>query len=198
MLRYLKHALALLLLLSTTAFAPLVYLIATMPIADADNAAPADVALIFGALVRNGKISPLQEERLKAGQRLLDNGTVPKLVLSNSARAAGIMADYLAGQGVPREKIEIDGQAPQTPDTCTNALAAGYGDSVILVSQRFHLPRISLQCRAIGITGQYVAANGARGPNTPQASLWTKLKVRGYRHTREAILTWVHLLGLYR
>lgn len=177
-------------------YAPYVWFWATVPVIAPQAAKPADAALIFGALVRSGEVSALHAERLDTGAMLWGDGVVDTLVASNAVRAAGIMKDYLVTQGVPAEAVEIDGQAQATPDTCVAEAARPTARSVILISQAYHLPRIALQCRRLGVTGQYVKS--IREPSVDPASLWTKIRVRAVRYTREAVLVWAELLGQYR
>ncbi|WP_138466494.1 YdcF family protein [Poseidonocella sp. HB161398] len=177
-------------------FGPLLWLWLTVPVVTAEAARPADAALIFGALVRDGAISPLHAERLDTGAELYETGKAQVIVVSNAQRAAGIMKDYLLERGVPEARIEVDGAAQSTPDTCVTEAARDRPRSVQLVSQAYHLPRIALQCRRLGVRGQYVAAIRKEGDEG--ASLWTKIRVRSSRHTREALLVWAELLGQYR
>lgn len=178
-------------------FTPLLWLWLTVPIVPYQMAKPADAALIFGALVRSGDVSPLHSERLDTGVMLWRDGVVETLVASNAARAAGIMKTYLEEQGVPATAIEVDGLALATPDTCVAEAARDEARQVIMVSQAFHLPRIALQCRRLGVTGQYIEATRAN-PTAEAPSIWTIIRVRGLRYTREATLIWAELLGQYR
>ena len=178
-------------------YGPLLWLWATVPIVTPLEAKPADAALIFGALVRSETISPLHAERLDTGVDLFQRGVVPVVVVSNASLAAQVMADYLETQGVPREAIELDGLALATPDTCVAEAARAEPRRVILVSQAYHLPRIALQCRKLGVVGQYVSAL-REDRSVEEAAPWTKLRVRATRHTREALLIWAELLGQYR
>ncbi|WP_108259997.1 YdcF family protein [Mangrovicoccus ximenensis] len=180
----------------TVVYGPLVWLWLTVPIASVETARPADAALIFGALVRDGSISPLHAERLDTGIALLDAGKSGVIVVSNAQRAAAIMKDYLLERGVPDAAVEVDGEALSTPDTCVSEAARAGARRVQLVSQAYHLPRIALQCRRLGVRGQYVAAIRKEGDEG--TSLWTKIRVRSSRHTREALLVWAELLGQYR
>ncbi|MEM8555140.1 MAG: YdcF family protein [Pseudomonadota bacterium] len=178
-------------------YGPLVWLWLTVPVVSVDQAEPADAALIFGALVRSEQISPLHAERLDTGVALWDASKVDQLVMSNAARAAEIMASYVARQGVPSAAIALDPAAQSTPDTCLNETQRLQPRSLLLVSQRYHLPRIALQCRRLGVEGQYVAA--LRSQEAAEATgVWTKLRVRVRRNTREALLVWAEWLGLYR
>jgi len=180
-------------------FAPLVWLYATTPIVTAEAARPADAALLFGAIVRDNSISPLHAERLDTGLDLYREGKVKVLVVSNAPRAAAVMAAYLRDHGVPEDRIEIDGTGEATPDTCVAEAARPGHRSVIMVSQRFHLPRIALQCRKLGVTGQYVAAMADDGSDDGAGlGAWATLEIRAKRHVREAALVWTEVLGVYR
>ncbi|MEP3346923.1 MAG: YdcF family protein [Litoreibacter sp.] len=175
-------------------FAPSVWLHLSTPIVPPSKAGPANVALIFGAVVRNGTISPLHQERLDAGIALFRTGTVARLVVSNTPAAAEAMRKYLNTQGIPAQAIELDTQAVRSPDTCSFEAGIGAGRSVLLISQRFHLPRLALHCRRYALHPQYVMADSpTRAPN----SLSTKVRVRTGRFIRETMLIWGTLLRIY-
>lgn len=174
-------------------FAPLLFLHATTPIETVATARPADRAVIFGAVVRGGQISPLHADRLDTAIALWRAGKAPELVVSNAARAAQAMRAYLLRRGVPAGAIVVDGKAPSTPDTCVNQRSQP-GARLILISQRFHLPRLALQCARRGITGQYIPAQHRTHATISPARRWS---IRIYRQAREAVLVWLELLGLY-
>lgn len=176
---------------------PWLWLAGTTETLDFDAVRPADTGIVFGALVRNGAISPLHEERLLSAKRLLDEAQIKRIVVSNSSRATAIMANYLYVHGVPKDLIEFDGDALDTADTCRRENEVGKGRSVILISQWFHLPRLAYQCRQLGVTGQYLEAETVYKLVRNEPSLWTKIRVRGRRYAREAALTWTVLLGVY-
>lgn len=176
---------------------PWLYYHVTTESVDLGSVSEADAAIVFGAIVRNGGISPLHEERLLSAKQLYDNNKIKIVVVSNSSRAAGIMSDYLVGQGVPEEAIEIDGRAEKTSETCVNEKAKGLERSVVLISQSFHLPRIAYHCAKAGITGQFFAAEKFHSGPRVDVPIWTKVRVRGLRYLREAALTWSVLIGAY-
>jgi len=178
-------------------WAPWLYLYATTPVEDFSTVRTADAAVVFGALVRNGAISPLHEERLLSAKRLADEGAVAGIVVSNSARAASFMVDYMISVGVDERLLDVDGAAIKTSDTCDRESAVGAGRSVVLISQSFHLPRLAFQCRRVGVTGQYLAAEKVHEGPRVGVPLWTKIRVRGERYLREAALTWTVLFGVY-
>lgn len=177
-------------------FAPLIKARITHPPTEIGQIAKADAALVFGALVRNGQISPLHAERLDAAIDLWRRQLVSRIVVSNAQQAALVMANYLKQAGVPDEVIEIDGHADQTPDTCRNEYARTDPRQVIFVSQGFHIPRLSMQCKWAGITGPALATEAYRAPGST-LSTWETGLIRTKRHLREAALLWAATLGLY-
>lgn len=191
-----KRLLRILIVLALVLYGPLLYLRATTPIVTTETAEPAVAVLVFGALVRQGQISALHAERLDSAADLLRRGTVERIVVSNAARASEVMRDYLLENGVPEAAIDVDPNAPATPDTCVNETARNAPRSVILLSQSFHLPRIAYQCANVGVTGQYLAATPTadRAGTGPLRTAW----IRAWRHTREALLIWTEIFGVYR
>lgn len=185
-----------LIVLALIVYGPLLYLRATTDITSTEDAEAAKAVLVFGALVRQGQISALHAERLDSAADLLERGIVETIVVSNAARAAEVMQDYLIDKGVPANAIEVDPRAPATPDTCVTELERSAPRTVLLLSQSFHLPRIAFQCANLGLTGQYVAAEPTadRSETGTLRTLW----IRAWRHTREALLIWTEILGVYR
>ena len=175
-------------------FAPTLWLRITAGIVPITDAQPAEAALIFGAMVRGGTISPLHKERLDTGLTLLNAGTVDTLVVSNARNAARAMQNYLIDSGVPEDQIEVDPLAIHTPDTCRAEHARNAPRKVILISQKFHLPRIALQCAKYTLDSQLVFADN---PNRAALPVLTTLRIRMGRILREAFLTWGAILGLY-
>lgn len=163
---------------------------------DPGAATVSDAAIVFGAIVQNGQISPLHRERLTAGRDLFDRGIVPTIVVSNTPHAVKVMRQHLTGHGVPPSAIEIDDQAQKTSDTCKREAATGQGRDVILISQRFHLARLAHHCAKEGVIGQLIAAEAySTGPS--QLPFHRVAWIRLSRHSREAALLWASLLGIY-
>ena len=144
--------------------------------------------------MRGGQISDLHRERLLTAEALLAAEKAQVLVVSNTPAAAMAMQNFLRARGVAADQIEIDDAAETTGDTCRREAALNPGDPVLLISQAYHLPRVHLMCRNAGLTGYAVAAARL---HEPQISL-SVLTIRAQRHIREAGLTWLVFLGLYR
>lgn len=175
-------------------FAPHVWMASTLTRYSAETAPVTERAIVFGALVRDGRISDLHRERLLTGEALLAGGKVRTVVLSNTPDAAAAMHGFLLERGVAPDQIEIDDAAETTGDSCRREASLNSGGPVLLVSQSYHLPRVHLMCRWAGLTGYAVAAAKL---DEPKLSL-SVLMLRAQRHVREAGLTWLVLMRLYR
>lgn len=154
-----------------------------------------DVIVVFGAVVRNQTISPLQEERLQSAIQLHKQGKGKVILLSNTPLASRIMKEYLLQQEVDEAVIEVDNSALTTQDTCRYEKTTHPDRSRIFVSQSFHLPRIFYLCEELDIEGVGFAAESI-SIDAPEYSLFTTARVRIYRYFREAFLMWVSVLNL--
>lgn len=174
--------------------APHLFMRVTTPMETVENVQSAEAAIVFGAIVRSGRISPLHAERLNTAVALLNAEKVDTIVVSNAPEAARVMREYLITQGVAAEKIEVDPTAIRTPDSCIFESQNGGGRHAILISQRFHLPRIALHCAPYDFERSYVFADQTDRAPMP----WHRVAViRTKRFLRECALSWSILLGLY-
>lgn len=195
---WMRRIVGLLLLAGGLFWGPWAFLALTTDVADLEHLEAADAAIVFGAIVRQGRISPLHQERLDTAIMVRDGDKAPVIVVSNAPVAAGVMAQYLLDNGVPPAAIEIDPTAETTPETCVAEAARSRMRDVILISQRYHLPRLAFQCRKLGVSGQLLPAETALHPSRESTALATKVRVRTHRYVREAVLTWGAVLGVYR
>lgn len=164
-----------------------------------DRLPDSDAVIIFGTLVDNrGTISPLLRERLEAGIQILEKGRARKIVVSNMKSASDVMAGYLYSRGIKPELVEIDPEADNTPDTCRFERKHHRGRRIILVSQGFHLPRVSYQCRKAGITGTAFPAESIDITDRSTGHIAEIIYIRCSRYIREAGLTWLAVLNIYR
>ncbi len=128
-----------------------------------DYRRPADAAVILGARVyATGRPSPLLGDRLRTGIELYQDGLVPRLVMSGGDGSDGfnearVMAQLAIDAGVPPEAVLIDPAGNTTELTVrhTLELLAGAGvpqlQTVIVVSQAHHLPRVQLAFSDAGV-----------------------------------------------
>ncbi len=137
-----------------------VYNVATAP------SAPA--AVIFGAgLTRTGQPTAILADRVETGAQLYFAGKVQKLLMSGDNRTLDhnepeAMRQYAMSLGVPSVDIVLDYAGRRTYDTCYRAKAIFGLDSVLLVTQGFHLPRALFLCNALGVQAAGVEANNHR------------------------------------
>jgi SanA protein len=123
------------------------------------------VAVVFGAgYWANGALSAILQDRLDAAFELYRAGRVEKLLFSGDNRFVDYneparMLEYALEQGVPREDIVLDYAGRRTYDTCYRARDIFQVQDVILVTQRYHLPRALETCRALDVAAIGYAAD---------------------------------------
>jgi SanA protein len=69
------------------------------------------------------------------------------------------MRKYALSLGIPEQDIILDYAGSRTYDTCYRAKQIFGLESVLLVTQKFHLPRALFLCNSMGIKAQGVEAN---------------------------------------
>lgn len=164
-----------------------------------DTVPAQEFAVVFGAWVKEDhSLSDVTRERVEAGVRLYKLGKVKRLFISGDNRSnqqAEEMANYAALKGVNPNDIVIDNFGIDTNDTCKHF--AKMDKKAILVTQSYHLPRTMLMCETskiniVGLAADKLNILSRRGENLLQIHT-----TRAWRSTREAVLTWLFLLGIY-
>jgi vancomycin permeability regulator SanA len=123
------------------------------------------VAIVFGAgLWRDGSPSPVLRDRVRTAADLYFAGKVQKLLMSgdNSTiyhNEPAAMRQYALELGVPDEAIVLDYAGRRTYDTCLRAREIFGVTDVVLVTQKFHLPRAVFTCNMLGVSGVGVDAD---------------------------------------
>lgn len=102
---------------------------------------------------------------------------------------AQVMRDRLIGLGVPDQLILCEDQSTTTLENLQNAqaLLAPSSGPIVVVSDRYHLPRALLVCRALGIN-----ATGD-GPRDSTSRIGLRIK----QITREAIGYPIYVIRLW-
>jgi len=158
-----------------------------------------EYAIVFGAWVNDDhSLSDITRERVEAGIELYKSQKVEKIFFSGDNRSnqqAEEMANYAAMKGVNPNDIVIDRLGIDTNDTCKHF--AKIGTNGILVTQGYHLLRTMVMCETSKINVAGIAADklkilSSRGDNLAQIHA-----IRIWRTTREAVLTWSFILGIY-
>lgn len=126
---------------------------------------PRRAAIVFGAgLWRDGSPTPVLQDRVRTAANLYFNGKVEKLLMSGDNRFVEYnepeaMRQFALSLGVPNEDIVLDYAGRRTYDTCYRARDIFRVDSVILVTQDFHLPRALYLCNMLGVEALGVPAD---------------------------------------
>jgi SanA protein len=126
------------------------------------------VAIVFGAgLRRDGSPTAILRDRVETAADLYFAGKVEKLLMSGDNSTLGYnepesMRQYAISLGVPEEAVALDFAGRRTYDTCYRAKAVFEVNDVVLVTQKFHLPRAIYICNALGVEAVGVEANTRR------------------------------------
>jgi vancomycin permeability regulator SanA len=133
------------------------------------SASTAEVAIVLGSKIElDGQPSRRLKERLKVGLRLYQTGKVENIIVSGGIGKEGfdesrVMADYLIVQGVNPRNIVRDSLGITTFASAINCKAImnqNQWDSVVVVSQYFHLLRSKIALQRAGIS--HVEAEGTK------------------------------------
>lgn len=115
-----------------------------------------DVAVVFGAGLRDGVPTPYLAHRLDAAVELYEGGKVKVvLVTGDNSREEydepDAMRAYLTARGVPDSRIVSDYAGFDSWDSCIRAKKIFGIDRAVLVTQGFHVRRAVALCRAAGV-----------------------------------------------
>ncbi|WP_329458005.1 SanA/YdcF family protein [Streptomyces sp. NBC_01497] len=123
-----------------------------------------DVAVVFGAGLRDGTPTAYLAHRLDTAAELYRTGKVKVVLVSgdNSTKdydEPDAMSAYLVRHGVPRARVVDDYAGFDTWNSCTRAEKIFGVRRAVLVTQGFHVPRALALCRAAGIEAYGVPAS---------------------------------------
>jgi SanA protein len=124
---------------------------------EAESVPARRVALVFGAgYWADGTPSDVMKDRVEAAVELYRAGYVQKVLFSGDNRFVhynepGAMRDYALTLGLPDQDIVLDFAGQRTYDTCYRARDVFGLHEVILVTQRYHLPRALYTCERLGL-----------------------------------------------
>ena len=124
----------------------------------------ADAALVLGCAVYNGKPSPMLQDRLDTAIELYKDGKVSKLLMSGDHGKqyydeVGTMKRYAIDAGVPSEDIFMDHAGFSTYESVYRAKEIFQCDSIIVVTQKYHLYRALYLCDRMDLKSQGVSAS---------------------------------------
>ena len=118
-------------------------------------------ALVLGSPVRRG-LTPIVADRVTTAARLFHQGQVARLVLTGSTSAetgdeVQAMAQAALAAGVPASALDRDPMGLHTFESIENARALA--GPLVVVTQRFHLPRALYLCERLGVDAVGVSAD---------------------------------------
>ncbi len=124
---------------------------------DPEKTCQAQAVLILGALVYpSGQLSDILLDRAITALEAYQAGRADKILISGDHGRpgydeVGAVRDYLLEQGVPSQDIFTDHAGFDTRDSLYRAEEVFKVDSLIIVTQEFHLPRALFLADDIGI-----------------------------------------------
>jgi uncharacterized SAM-binding protein YcdF (DUF218 family) len=122
--------------------------------------APADVAIVLGAAVRDTVPTPVFAARIDHAVALVRDGRVERIVFTGGVGAGDRLAEseaarrYALRAGVPDQKIAVETRSTITYENLVEAralLAAEPGLRVLIVSDPLHLRRAVTMARDLGL-----------------------------------------------
>jgi SanA protein len=128
----------------------------------------AQAALVLGAQVKpDGTPSLMLADRITAAEELYRAGRVDKLLLSGDHSRVeydevGTMKRVLLARGIPAEDLFTDHAGFDTWDSAQRAKRVFDVDSVVVVTQRFHMARALYDARHAGLEATGYAADKRR------------------------------------
>lgn len=141
----------------------LLTLVAIVGWATRNASAKADVIVVLGAAQYDGRPSPVLKARLDHAVQLYKDGMAPRLLFTGGRRDGDAVSEAVAGQrysvkhGVPPAAIMLEGNSRTTLASIRgtaqllNADSAEKSPRVILVSDPFHMLRLTVLARLYGL-----------------------------------------------
>ncbi len=134
--------------------------VAVLMVGNHDSAQPADAIVVLGAAQYAGRPSPVLEARLAHAIRLYRRRIAPRLIVTGGkaegdiTSEAEVSARYARRNGVPASALIIEDESRSTTEQMhAVAFMARTQNitSVVLVSDRFHMLRLLLTARKLGL-----------------------------------------------
>jgi len=125
-----------------------------------DTARPAGAIVVLGAAQYVGHPSPVLRARLEHAVALWRQGLAPRMVLTggtgegDTTSEAAVSRRFVVQQGVPESAILLEAKGRTTNESLRAVaamMAAQRSDTVILVSDPFHMLRLTILARRFGL-----------------------------------------------
>lgn len=131
---------------------------------EASDIADIDCIMVLGCGVYQNNPTPLLEDRLKRGVAVFQTGVSPKILMSGdhgqeNYDEVNVMKQYALDQGIPEKDIFMDHAGFSTYESMYRAREIFGIDKMIIVTQKYHLPRAVYLARKLGIEAYGVASD---------------------------------------
>ena len=132
-----------------------------------DETRPVEAIVVLGAAQYNGRPSPVLRARLDRALAVWAAGAAPLIVVTGGRMAADAFTeaeagrDYLIEHGIPESAILMENEAHDSWESMQGVarLLEERGlSTVLLVSDGFHLLRVKIMARDLGLTAHGTAA----------------------------------------
>ena len=168
--------------------------------AQLDERRPADAIVVLGAAQYNGRPSPVLQSRLDHALKLYRQKLAPVVVLTGGIgpgdreSEATVGKRYLAARGIPARRIVLRPRGRSTHasmDDVAEWAREEHLDTLLLVSDPFHLARLKVEAWRIGIAAYVSPTRTSPISDNPKLELEyllaeaVKLPVAGVRSLRD-------------
>jgi uncharacterized SAM-binding protein YcdF (DUF218 family) len=124
-----------------------------------DTTRPADAIVVLGAAQYDGKPSPVLRARVDHAIQLWRRGLAPRLIVTggtgpgDTTSEAAVERRYAMSNGIPDSAILVENQGRNTSESLRRVVQMLPADrrTVILVSDPFHMLRLSILARRFGL-----------------------------------------------
>jgi uncharacterized SAM-binding protein YcdF (DUF218 family) len=143
-----------------------------------DQTRPVEAIVVLGAAQYDGRPTPVLQARLDEVLEAYQAGVAPLVVVTGGRQEgdrfteAEASRDYLVAHGVPERAILLENEGHSSWESMQGVggiLAARGVERVLLVSDGFHLFRLKLMARHLGLTAFGAPATGS--PIRPDSTL---------------------------
>lgn len=122
-----------------------------------------DCILVLGAGVEQDKPSLMLEDRLKKSIELYNNNISDKILMSGDHGRedydeVNVMKSYVLKEGIPSKSVFMDHAGFSTYESIYRAKAIFSAKKIVIVSQKYHLPRALYIAKSLGLEAYGVAA----------------------------------------
>lgn len=150
--------------------------LAIAPHTEKDNSIKSDAIFVLGARAFiDGKYNPCLEARMNHAIQLYKQQKAPRLILSggtdseDNINEAEVMKQMAIDQGIPGDTIFLEKAATSTYENFTySSKILNDVNSIIIVTEPFHMPRASMIAKKLNINYTVSPAN--------ESPCWTKYK----------------------